>query len=237
VVKDVLGLLLRLFWKYFVAISISAAATVLFRSLRVWLIWPAAVLLALSIAALISQGAKWHQLFGSETAGLRRWKFLELRRSEPGEVAAVLQQAVRERNTTLTIWTFSILLHAQGAAPSWKLIADVMKRDPDTSEFLLEAVLPRTEVNESSPDHPAHWLQTLGSDYQLALRTGNFYLDRARPLEGKDKAGLIWNKSQAVRFLGRAKAIAPDRAAAAAVAVEYEQALYLMYKGSGPKNE
>ena len=100
--------------------------------------------------------------------------------------------------------------------------------------MILESILPSRRVSEWEPYHPSLCLLVVGADFAASHLVGKIYLERAKSLVKGEKDEMIWNKTNALRFLDNARGRAQglDSIAVGLVARDYEAALYLTWSGT-----
>ena len=176
-----------------------------------------------------------HKRFGTETVGGRKLAYNDLRQMPTSDIEHVIRQSIAESNVVSAAWAFEALLHKNGPGSAWFPIFRALDKErEDVATRFLERIIPNRQVSEESPYYPEQFLPAAGGDRRWILLIGKIYLARARKFVEKDKAGLIWHKSAALKLLNKAKATAEDAAGIALVAPFIEEALYLRYKGPAP---
>ena len=76
----------------------------------------------------------------------------------------------------------------------------------------MQGILPSKRVNDGDSYHHSHCLAVVGADFTSSYLVGKIFLQNARELVGKkgEKENMIWNKTNALKFLEKARTQAQE---------------------------
>ena len=108
---------------------------------------------------------------------------------------------------------FKLLLRQYGPATAWPLLWRILTRKGEAAAATLARdFLPSKPVKDRDPYHPKHCLAVVGADFTASYLLGKIYLERAKGLVGVQgkKEDMIWNKTNALMFLDKARDLAQE---------------------------
>lgn len=136
-----------------------------------------------------------------------------LRQYGPDTLRPILEEelktSIEKRNYDVSSWVFKLMLSHYGAESAWPFLwrSLSVQGEHAAATTLVEVFLPSKRVGDGDLYHPSHCLPVVGGDFASSYQVGMVYLERAKGLvkvKG-EKENMIWNKTNALRFLDKAR--------------------------------
>ena len=126
----------------------------------------------------------------------------------PDHLRPLLEGELRSSYDTAAPLAFKLLLHQYGPDTAWPLLWRRLARKGEAAATTLaKDFLPPKPVRDRDPYHPKHCVAVVGADFTVSYLLGKIYLERAKGLVGVKgkKEDMIWNKTNALMFLDKAR--------------------------------